>query len=71
MRLQRHLMRSMGMLQGLSGLLMPNQVILLPMPFSGRSMSMCRQIVQFSSFPVGIAHIFSVYERFSIRYDLL
>jgi len=71
MRLQRHLVRLMGMLQGLSRLLMPGQVILLTMPLSGRTMSMRRQIVEFSSFPVGIAHMCSVYERFSIRSDLL
>jgi hypothetical protein len=42
----------MGMLKGLSGVFMPRQVILFSMPLRGGTMSMCGQIVQFSSSPM-------------------
>jgi hypothetical protein len=71
MRLHGHLMRLMGVLKGLSGVFMPRQVILFFMALRGGTMSVCSKIVKFSSFPMGIAHTSSGYERVSIRPDLL
>jgi len=56
MRLERHLVSPMGMFQGLSGVLLPGQVILFSMLFRGGTMSMSGQIVKFSSSSMGIAH---------------
>lgn len=52
LRLQRHLVRLMGMLKGLSGLFMPRQVILFSIVLCGGTMSVCGKIVKFSSFPM-------------------
>jgi hypothetical protein len=52
MRLQRHLVRLMGMLKGLSGVFMPRQVILFSMALRGGTMSVCGKVVEFSSFPM-------------------
>jgi hypothetical protein len=71
MRLQRHLVRLMGMLKGLSGVFMPRQVILFSVVLRGCAMSVCGKIVKFSSFPMRIAHTCSSYERVSISPDLL
>ena len=70
-RLQRHLVRLMGMLQGLSGMFVPGQVILFSMLLRGGAMSVCGKIVEFSSSSMGIAHTCSAYGRVSIRADLL
>ena len=42
----------MGILKGLSGVLMPRQMILFFMALRCGTMSMCRKIVKFSSFPM-------------------
>jgi hypothetical protein len=52
MRLQRHLVRLMGMLKGLSGQIMSGQVILFSKVLRGSTMSVCGKIVKFSSFPM-------------------
>jgi hypothetical protein len=56
MRLQRHLVRLMGMLKGLSGLFMPRQVILFSKVLGGGTMSVCGKTVKFSRSPMWIAH---------------
>jgi len=52
MRLQRHLVRLMGMLKSLPGDLMARQVILLSMALRGGTMSVCGKVVKFSSSPM-------------------
>jgi hypothetical protein len=52
MRLQRQLVRPMGMLKGLSGLFMARQVILFSEVLRGGTMSVGGKIVKFSSFPM-------------------
>jgi hypothetical protein len=59
------------MFQGLSGLLMPGQVILFSMLLRGGTMSMCGKIVEFSGSSMGIAHMCFGYGRVPIRADLL
>jgi len=56
MRLQRNLVRLMGMLQSLPGEFMPRQVILFSSVLRCGTMSVCGQVVKFSSFPMSIAH---------------
>jgi len=51
-RLQRHLVRLMGMLKGLSGLFMPRKVILFSIVLCGSTISVCGKVVKFSSFPM-------------------
>lgn len=59
------------MLEGLSGVFMPSQVILFSMSLRSGTMGVGGKIVEFSSSPMGIAHGCSGYERVSIRADLL
>ena len=59
------------MFKGLSGVLMPSEVILFSMLLRGGAMSVGGKIVEFSSSPMGIAHMCSGYGRVSIRADLL
>ena len=61
----------MGMFKGLSGVLMPSEVILFSMLLRGGAMSVCGKIVEFSSSSMGIAHRCSGYGSVSIRADLL
>jgi hypothetical protein len=44
--------RLLGILKGLSGQFMPRQVILFSMMLGGGTMSVCGEIVKFSSFPM-------------------
>ena len=48
--------RLLGMLKGLSGVFMFRQVILFSMLLRGGAMGVGGQIVEFSSFPMRIAH---------------
>ena len=52
MRLQRHLVRLMGMLKSLSGVFVSRQVILFIVVLSGGPMSVRGKFVKFSSDPV-------------------
>ncbi len=52
MRLQRLLMRLLGMLQGLPGTFPARQMVLFLMMLRGDAMRMCRKIVKFSSSPM-------------------
>jgi hypothetical protein len=52
MRLRRHLVRLLGMLQSLPGEFMPRQVILFFMALRRGTMSMGGKIVKFSSSPM-------------------